>query len=141
MQQWNYTRKIHKFISMSCCLSSWVDLLPLVWGYLYTCRMEFVTKRSMSLLFPSLSGSISHLFEALNTPDSQFSLQWLGDNLQYICIFCVYSFSEIVLSFFPLICSIINFHKLQDDPSVLHTKAIFIVTQIRNSKSQRRDPF
>lgn len=74
MQQWNYTRKIHKFISMSYCLSSWADLLPFVWGYLYTCRMEFVTERSISLLFPSLPGSISHLFEALNTPDSQFSL-------------------------------------------------------------------
>lgn len=86
VQQWHDTRKMCNFTSMSYCLSSWVGLLPFVcclfltvsvWGYLYTSRMEFATKRNISMLFPSLPRSISHLFEVLNTLDSQFSLWWL----------------------------------------------------------------
>lgn len=68
-------------ISLACladCLPEQVFFLlsVSVQGYLYTSRMGFAIEISISLLFPSLSGSISNLFEALNTFDFQFSL-WL----------------------------------------------------------------
>lgn len=78
-----WTRKMYNFINMPYCLSSvgrflclvcFLFLTVFVWRYLYTSRMEFATTRSIFLRFPSLLGSISHMFEALNTLDYQFSL-------------------------------------------------------------------
>lgn len=78
---------MHNLINMPYCLSSvgrflslvcFLFLTVFVWRYLYTSRMEFATARSIFLFFPSLLGSISHMFEALNTLDSQFALgSWL----------------------------------------------------------------
>lgn len=63
-----------------------------------------------------------------------------GGSFWQLCIFCIYSSPEILLSIFSLIWGIMDFSKLPSIPSVLYVEQDCFPQSLRaNSRSQRCD--